>query len=125
MFGGVEALTVADVLWLNLVGIWGGNLAALAAAYAVGPGFGLAAPSLMLVNAISQIAASARTQEYNPGLLTSLLLFLPLSTISFYLVPASMAQHALGLDLAIGFHIAIIRHTLGRTDRAAVANSWP
>jgi Protein of unknown function with HXXEE motif len=118
MFGGVEALTVADVLRLNIGGVWGGNLAALAAAYVAGPGLGLAAPYLMLVNAISHIAATVRVKGYNPGLLTSAMLFLPLSMTTLYVVPASSAQHLLGLGLAIGFHIAIIWHTVWRANRA-------
>src|SRR5262245_51651368 len=33
VFGGVEALTVSDVLWINLPGVWGMNLLALYAAH--------------------------------------------------------------------------------------------
>jgi hypothetical protein len=121
MFGGVEALTTADVLWINIGGAWGGNLAALAAAWFASHGWALAAPYLMVVNAVSHIAALGRVRDYNPGLLTSALMFLPLGGATLYLVPASLAQHALGLAVSVGFHAVIVANAYSRAARAKAA----
>jgi hypothetical protein len=108
VFGGLEALTTVDVLWINILGVWGVNLAALYAADYVNPGFGLVAPYLMLVNALAHVAPAARSRAYNPGLATACVLFLPFALLALWRIPASGAQHALGLALALAIHAAII-----------------
>ncbi len=75
---GREALTTAAVVWINILGVWGVNLAALYLARFVHVGFGLIAVYTVLVNAIAHIGAAARFREYNPGLGTAVVLFLPL-----------------------------------------------
>lgn len=108
VFGGLEALTALDVLWINIPGVWGVNLAALYAAYYIAPGFGLVAPYLMLVNAVAHIGPAIRMRGYNPGLWTALCLFAPLSLVALWQIPALGFQHALGLMLAIAIHAAIV-----------------
>jgi len=108
MFGGVDALTVADVLWINLPGVWGVNLAALYATDFGHPGYGLAAPYLMLVNAIVHIVGAIRSRSYNPGLVTAVLLFVPLAIVSLFAIPAGPAEHWSGLAIAIVIHGLII-----------------
>src|ERR1700754_3373230 len=49
IFGGRDALSVTDVLFINLPLVWGLTLGALYAAFACGPGVGLIAPYAMLV----------------------------------------------------------------------------
>jgi len=117
LYGGLEALTTTDVLWINIPGVWGVDLAALYAAYYLDPGFGLAAPYLMLVNAIAHLAAAARWREYNPGLWTACGLFLPLALVALSRIPASPPQHALGLAIALAVHAAIVVH-VGRRGAA-------
>lgn len=112
---GVEALTTAAVLWINLPGVWGLNLAALYLAYFIAPGWSLAAPYLMIVNALIHLGTAARTRGYNPGLWTSLALFLPLGGTTLWLVPATGGQLALGLGVAVAGHVAI---TVGIGGRA-------
>ncbi len=110
LFGGLEALTTTDVLWINIPVVWGVDLAALYAACCLSPGFGLAAPYLMLVNALIHLAQAARSREYNPGLWTACGLFLPLALVALWRISASPAQHALGLAIALAIHAAIIVH---------------
>lgn len=105
---GVEALTVADVLWVNLPGVWGLNLAALYAAAALGPGWGLAAVYLILLNGISHIGMAVALRSYNPGLVTGAALFVPFGLWGIASVPGTMAQQAFGLAVAVAVHAAIM-----------------
>lgn len=119
VFGGVEALTTPAVLWINLPGVWGLNLAALYAAFAAGAGWGLAAPYLVVVNGVTHIAGALRMRGYNPGLWTGLVLFLPLGLATLLLVPATLGQHMLGLAIALAIHAAIVVHVARRAVRVA------
>ncbi|WP_040581584.1 HXXEE domain-containing protein [Methyloferula stellata] len=107
LFGGVEALTTVGVLWINLPGVWGINLAALYAAVFLEPGYALAAPYLMIVNAVAHLGTVKRTHGYNPGLVTALIVFFPLGLVTLYMVPASLGQHLLGLGISIAIHATI------------------
>lgn len=120
IFGGRDALSVTAVLVINLPVVWGLNLAALYAAYFWGAGWGLVAPYAMLLNGITHIGASVRFRSYNPGLVSSLLLFLPLSLWTIFLIgPVGVAYHVAGLGLAIVLHVTIIATVLSRLRRNA------
>lgn len=121
MFGGREALTVGAVLWINLPGVWGLNLAALYAAWLAGPQWGLAAPYLMLVNGISHIAGMARQRGYNPGVATSAVVFLPLSLATLWSIPAGVPAHAVGLAVSLAVHAGILAHVTRRAAALAPA----
>ncbi|WGD30666.1 HXXEE domain-containing protein [Ancylobacter sp. WKF20] len=112
VFGGREGLTVLNVLVINVGAVWGLNLAALYAAAFVGPGYGLIAPYAMLVNALTHLGAAARLKRYNPGLVTSLVLFLPLSLVTLTVIGrdpgTTLAQHGWGLAGALILHALII-----------------
>jgi hypothetical protein len=118
IFGGRDALSVTDVLVINLPLVWGLNLGALYAAFAWGPGAGLVAPYAMLVNAIAHLGAAARFRIYNPGLITAIVLFIPLSVVTIYLVGAEPSvgpgYHAVALAGAILIHVVIIAAVLIR-----------
>ncbi len=117
VFGGVEAMTAKGVLWANLPGVWGLDLAALYAAGFLVPGDGLAAPYLMLVNAIGHVAMAVRAREYNPGLGTAALLFVPLGLATLAVIAAPLAQHLVGLGAALAIHAAIAIATARRAAR--------
>ena len=108
VFGGAEALTLADVIWINLPGVWGLNLLALYAAWLAGPGWGLAAAYLILVNGIAHLGMAVRFRSYNPGLATGALIFIPFGLSTAMAVPASAAQHLIALGIAIAVHLAIM-----------------
>jgi hypothetical protein len=93
--------------------VWGINLLALYSAYFFDPGWGLVAPYLMLVNAIGHIGTTFRVKAYNPGLVTSLLLFLPLSVTALIVVRGSLVQHLIALGLSLALH-AVIAITAAR-----------
>lgn len=114
VFGGLDVLTVGDVLVINLPLVWGLNLAALYAGAAWGAAWGLVAPYAMLVNAICHLAASIRFRAYNPGVVTSAILFLPLSVAAIAVIGGSPALHLAGFGLAVLLHVAIIGNAIRR-----------
>ena len=109
-----DALTTAAVVVINVPLVWGVLLAALYLARFAGIGWGLIAVYSMLVNAVVHIAAAIVQRGYNPGLVTAVVVFLPLSlwglaTIS-PLPGATMLQQSVGLAAAVLIHVAIIVH---------------
>ncbi|MEW6255885.1 MAG: HXXEE domain-containing protein [Pseudomonadota bacterium] len=108
VFGGVEALTVADVLWVNLPGVWGLNILSLYAAGAFGVGWGLSAAYLILLNGIAHVGMAAHFRGYNPGLVTGAFCFIPFAIISFLVIPATPVQHFVGLAVSIVIHASIV-----------------
>jgi hypothetical protein len=121
VFGGIEALTLRDVLWINLPGVWGLNLAALYAARFSDTGDGLAAPYLLLVNGIAHLGMAARLRGYNPGLASGAIVFIPFGLMSVALIPGTPAQHAFGFAIAILIHAAIAFHARRRAGAARTA----
>lgn len=118
LFGGVEALTPLAVLWINLPGVWGLGLACIYAASFAGIGWGLGIVYLVLVNAVMHIVAAIAWREYNPGLWTTLILFVPLGVFTLAKVNevpgVERFHHAAGLGLAALIHVAIVIHTWRR-----------
>ena len=122
IFGGKEALSTTAVLVINLPVVWGLNLAALYAAYLWGGGFGLAAPYAMLLNGVTHIGAAVRFRSYNPGLMTSLVIFLPLSLWTILAIgPVDAGFHLVALGLAVVVHALIIADVLLRIRRLGSA----
>lgn len=112
--GGREGLTSFDVIWINVGMVWGLNLAALYLARFGDIGWTLVAPYMLVVNAASHIGWAIRFRSYNPGLATSILLFLPLGAVTLFVIPASGPQHLTGFGLAIALHALIIINLMKR-----------
>lgn len=123
VFGGVEALSVTDVLWVNLPGVWGLNLAALYAARFIDVGWGVVAGYLMLINGVAHIVMAVRFRGYNPGLVTGALVFVPFGLASIMLIPATATQNAVGFGIALAIHAAIAIRA--NTNAAAARRSTP
>jgi len=124
--GGREALTPTMTFWINSLGVWGIDLAALYLAWAVRPALGLAAGYLSIVNAVAHLAAALRRREYNPGLWTAIGLFLPFGGWCIYAVAraaqAGWGDHLIGIGIAMAIHVAIIIHVIRRVRSLATAN---
>jgi len=118
VFHGVEALTPLAVLWINLPGVWGIGLFSIYAASFLSIGWGLSIVYLVLVNAVAHIVAAILWREYNPGLWTALILFVPLGTLALLQVArvpgVEGIHHAAGIAVAIGIHAAIVVYTRGK-----------
>lgn len=123
VFDGREGLTTPAVLVINVGAVWFLNLAALYAALAWGAGYGLVAPYAMLVNALTHVGARVRLGVYNPGLATAVVLFLPLSLATLFVIgtqpEVGWRFHAAGLAGAVLLHLAIVAHVALRLRRLA------
>src|SRR5262245_42354628 len=64
--GGREALTPAATFWINCLGVWAVDLLAIYAAWAWGPGAGLVAGYLAVINGLLHIGPALARREYNP-----------------------------------------------------------
>jgi hypothetical protein len=114
LFGGREALSASDVLWINVPGVWAPEILAIYAAAIGGAGWGLVAPYLALVNAGAHLAAAILLRSWNPGLWTAVGLFLPLGALTLDLTTASTTEHAVGLGFALLLHAAIAARIFSR-----------
>jgi len=116
--GGKEALTPAAVAVINIGGVWTVNAASLLLAGLWHPGFALVAAWLTVVNAVTHIAASVKFRGYNPGLVTSVVLFLPAGITALVLVSreprVGVAAHLGALLAIVALHAAIILHVKRR-----------
>lgn len=121
VFHGVEALSPLAVLWINLPGVWGVGLFSIYAASFLSIGWGLSIVYLVLVNAVAHIVAAILWREYNPGLWTALLLFVPLGSLAILQISrvpgVERIHHAAGTAVAIGIHAAIVICTRGKATK--------
>jgi len=109
---GKEILTDQAIVWINIGGVWLIDLIALYLAQYINPSLGLIAIYLTVVNGVLHTLISIITRRYNPGLWTSLILFLPVSGTMLIAVSrltnATLTNHLIGLGSAIILHIVII-----------------
>lgn len=109
---GKEVLSPAAVFVVNVPLVWGSIAVATWLAADLNVGFGLIAVYLAVVNAIVHILHAALFRCYNPGLITAIVLFLPVGLFSLWQIHlaggSSLLTHASGLGFAIVAHAGII-----------------
>ena len=75
-----------------------------------------------LVNAVAHIVAAILWQEYNPGLWTALMLFVPLGTLALLKtarVPGGESiHHTTGITVAIGIHAPMVVYARGKAAKS-------
>ncbi|MEM6914890.1 MAG: HXXEE domain-containing protein [Pseudomonadota bacterium] len=111
---GHQGLSYNAVWVVNVVFVWFLLLAVFWLAQST-PAWGLVAAYLMLINAAVHIIAAARTRTYNPGLTTSVLLFVPVSFWIFAEVPGSFLQHLASAGIILALHAGIVLWALRKT----------
>ncbi len=117
---GREVLPHEAIFFIN-IGVWMLNLVSFALATNVGIGWGLLGAYAMLVNAVAHIAQAARLRRYNPGLVTSIVLFLPIGGGGVWAISAggeaTLPQHVVGLTVALLIHAGIVAYVLTNARR--------
>ena len=116
VFGGFEALTAAAVFWINVPIVWGLHVGAFLCAVFGRFDLALIAAYLMLVNAVVHTLGIFRF-GYNPGLITSLLLFFPLSLAAICAMPQAFHTHLFALGVAVAGHALIFGYAFLRVRR--------
>lgn len=107
--GTPDALTLADVFWINILGVWAVLAAVLWMARSVDPGWGAIAGWFLLINAAGHGAQALAMRRANPGLVTALFLFVPLGLAILFAQPqASVLQHGIALVTVVVLHGAIL-----------------
>jgi hypothetical protein len=120
-----DALTTVAVVVVNVPLVWGVDLVSIYLARFVAIGWGLIAIYLMLVNALVHVVGAVVGRGYNPGLVTAVVLFLPLSAWGLVAVSetpgVTVVQHAVGLGAAVGIHAVLAAHVIRRARRLRAA----
>ncbi len=120
---GQEVLTSRAVTAINIGGVWCVDFLALYLTKFLGPGWALLAFYLAIVNAVIHIVSALVARAYNPGLITAVLLLLPLGIWGAVIYTTahglSMHDHLMALAFIIALHLVIIRHMLGRRSQLA------
>jgi len=123
---GHEVLSPFAVFVTNVPGVWGVLGVSLSLAAMVNPGWSLIAVYLVLVNTLAHVGPALRARRCNPGLVTALLLFVPLGLTTLWLIHRSGGvaahYHVIGLGVAIVIHAAILVHVRRQLRRASVGN---
>ena len=128
---GHEVLSPAAVWIVNVPVVWGVYVVSLFLAWTVDPGFGLIGIYLPLVNAIMHIHQAVRSRSYNPGLVTAVVLFLPVSAFGIWAIHrahhGTFTYHLVGLGVTVLIHAALMVYVRARRARfsrtSASANS--
>ena len=109
--GGHEVLSLMAVFVINVPGVWGVMVLSLWLSTRVDPGLTLIAVYLPLLNAGIHIAHAAITRTYNPGLVSAVVLFLPVCGWCLRVIQQSgygtPAMHAIGAGTAFAIHMVI------------------
>ena len=115
---GRDVLTPIATFWINSLLVWLLDLVALYLACFVDLSLGLIAIYLPMLNAFGHIVPAIIKRQYNPGLVTSVFVFLPVGLFSTYLVSRAagcdLQDHLLALGVAIAVHGTIIAHVRRR-----------
>lgn len=120
---GKEVLSRFDVFVINIAGVWGVDTVAFCLAAQVRIGFGLIAVYLSLVNTVGHCLQAIAMRRYNPGLVTAIVLFIPLGGITLWVFAGisevTLTDHLIGLAAAILIHAGIIVRVVTRKRQLA------
>jgi Protein of unknown function with HXXEE motif len=111
---GYDVLSPLAVFITNVPGVWGVIALSMYGAVTINLGWALIAVYLVLVNALVHIVHAILFRCYNPGLITAVVIFLPLGGTTLLLVHkaggGSALSQAVGVITAVAIHAAILVH---------------
>lgn len=106
---GRRGLSVADVFWINVLGVWAVLAAALSFAVGFDPAWALVAAYLLVINAAVHVVQAIGMRVYNPGLVTAVALFLPVAAWIFAATPSAGAgAHVAAAGAVVALHGVIV-----------------
>lgn len=123
---GRDVLPSSAVFVIN-IGVWVLNLISFALAAHVGIGWGLIGVYAMVINAIVHIADGIAKRAWNPGLVTAIVLFLPVGLGGLWAISATgeatVLQHVVGIVVALLIHAGIVAYVFGNARRLGAAKA--
>lgn len=115
---GHEVLTKVSAFWINILEVWVLFLVSFYLAKYLALGFALIPVYTTVFNALTHVIASAALRRYNPGLYTSVLLFVPwgIFLLVYFnrMISHDLLFNAVGLLTAIAGHALIVVYALRR-----------
>ena len=109
---GTEVLGDKAIFWINILAVWLLGVVLLYFTVYVDRVFALVAGYLTVVNGLLHVSAAVALRRYNPGLWTSLVLFVPLGILTLWVCTAlngaGPAEHGLGALVAVVVHAVIM-----------------
>lgn len=114
--GGLNVLTVGAVFVINVIGVWCVLGVIIAGTFAITPRIGLAAGYFLAINGALHVVQGMALRCYNPGLVTGVLIFLPLGTATIVITGngASAMDHGLSIALVLAIHAMIVANVMVR-----------
>jgi Protein of unknown function with HXXEE motif len=113
---GRDVLSPFAVFIINIPGVWGVLSATILLTHFAHPGFALIAVWVVLINGLAHVGQAITMKQYNPGLITAALFFLPLSIVTYQQLweteAGSIPFQMTGLVISLAIHAAIIRHVI-------------
>jgi hypothetical protein len=115
---GYDVLTRASAFWINILEVWLAFLVSFYLAKYVALGIAFVPIYLTNINGCTHVVASIALRRYNPGLYTSLLLFLPWGFFLLIYFNAitrlSLLFNGIGLLTGVIGHVVIVVYALRR-----------
>lgn len=114
-------LSPREAYWINVGVVWVLFPASAVAAMAVDPAWGLWVPCFTVLNGLSHIIAGIKDRRYNPGLVASLILNVPVGTAGILILAdadiAGTGVWAVSILIAVGFMAFIAGYGISRNRR--------
>lgn len=127
MLGHGRDVLPSSAIFIINIGVWVVNLISFVLAAHVGIGWGLIGVYAMLVNAFVHIVDAVVKRAWNPGLVTAIILFLPVGLGGLWAIAATgeatVLQHVVGIVIAVAIHAGIVVYVLGNVRRLASAKA--
>lgn len=118
---GREIFTDTAIFYINVPGVWLTYVIILYCYVFLDPVWGLIAGYMTALNGLLHTVMSARQKEYNPGLWTSLFLFIPAGVYIIYeigyLTGAGLAMHLVAAGIAVLVHATIFIYAARKLHR--------
>ena len=107
---GGEALSRPATFWINSLGVWGIDLVAIGLAAGLDLAWGFLAIYLTLINAVVHLFAGIVRRESNAGLVTAVVLFLPVGGVAWWTLERATGLGVPGHLLIAG--LIVVEHAL-------------
>ncbi len=115
----VPVLSQREAYWINVGFIWVLFPASAVAAMTISPAWGLWVPCFTVLNGLSHMIAAVQDRHYNPGLVASLFLNIPVGTAAIIVLSgagiAGAGAWAVSMLFAIGCMASIAAYVVYRS----------